>query len=245
LNEAIADNLVNSVIPGAFSGFVAAFGHLILIETIIFPLIIGLLIAILLYYTILKRIPAMQVFEHELTHALLAILFFRRIKRFVSTSSGGYVYYSEGFGGSVANVLITLAPYYLPTFTLIACLVRPFLSNAYFPWFDGFIGFTLGYHIVSTIDETIRNYTREAFFMVRTNELTRTDIGKTGLITSGFIIIALTLLLHGIAIYLIVGGYSSVGEFFSVIVKKTWAFCLLFYYQIFTPMIKLLGLIGD
>ncbi len=115
------------IIPGAFIGLGDSFLLLFKTPHVFYPVIIGFVFATILYYAVLRNYYAIQNFEHELTHAIVALAFFRRINRFVSTSRGGYISHSGGFGGPVGNVLITLAPYYLPTFTLIMALLRPLI----------------------------------------------------------------------------------------------------------------------
>ena len=209
------------IIPGTFKGMLDAIIILLNSGSILLPLLIGAGLSVILYYAVIRKLHALNTWEHELTHALVALLFFRKINRFVSSARGGYVQHSGGFGGEVGNVLITLAPYYLPTFTLISALVRPVMPSNLFPWYDGLIGLTLGYHTVSTADEIIQNYHKKTFTMVETNQLTLSDIGKTGLIASAFIIAALTLLIHGVIFNLLVSGYSSLSDYFTLIYNSS------------------------
>ena len=88
--------------------------------------------------------------EHELTHALFAILTFHRIKSFQVTRTGGKV---EVIGGS--NWLIALAPYFFPTAPLcllFLSLLMPLASVL--PWTGLFLGFAMAYHVRSTWIET-------------------------------------------------------------------------------------------
>ena len=98
----------------------------------------GITLGAMVTHFILLRIDGLDTFEHELAHALVALLFLRQITRFVSTrSSGGYVQHSGGFGGELGNHMIGLAPYYLPTFTIASVLFRPIVPMSWFPIFDG------------------------------------------------------------------------------------------------------------
>jgi hypothetical protein len=232
------------IIPGAMIGLGDSFLLLLNIPVIFYPVLIGFVIATILYYAVLRSHYAIQNFEHELTHAIVALAFFRRIDSFVSTSRGGYISHSGGFGGPVGSVLITLGPYYLPTFTMILALFRPLVPFPWFPWYDGVIGCTFGYHTVSTVDEIVRNYSKRWFNYVGTNKPTQTDIGKTGLITSAFIIIALTSLLHGIVLYLLTGGYHAVGQYFVLVYEKGWCLCVLFFENVLLPIISWLDIMG-
>jgi hypothetical protein len=132
----------------------------------------------ILFEIIFKRLWGFSTFEHELSHALVALLFFRRIKKFkVTRFDGGYVEYTNGFGGEAGNHFIALGPYFLPTFTLLSVLVRPFFPIAWFPWFDVWIGITFSYQTMNNIEELRRNWTRERFRLAGGVQLTNTDIG--------------------------------------------------------------------
>jgi hypothetical protein len=174
------------------------------------PLVVGFAAGIPLWFTVVKKIPWISTFEHELTHALVALLFLRRIHRFIVTSKrGGEVQYSGNFGGEFGTLLIGLAPYYLPTFTLIAVLVRPFLPAAWFPWFDGFIGFTLAFHLFSTLEETKLSWTKQSFASAGNNQKTKSDIGKTGYLLAFLVIAGFGIFLLGLALQLIGEGYAG------------------------------------
>jgi hypothetical protein len=89
-----------------------------------------------------------QNFEHELTHLLVGLLFFKRPRAiFASEDEGGLV---SLYGG---NFIITLAPYFLPTFSL---LILPFFllfQATYHSYLYVILGFLTGYHVISTFEE--------------------------------------------------------------------------------------------
>ena len=58
------------------------------------------------------------VMAHELTHALWALLFGARIRKMKVTAKGGSVSLSK------TNLLITLAPYFFPFYTVLVLLLR-------------------------------------------------------------------------------------------------------------------------
>ena len=85
------------------------------------------------------------VFGHELTHALAGLLSGARLKKFKVSASGGSVELSK------TNIFITLAPYFIPIYTVILIAVywavgrfRP-LEN-YHSLFLFLAGFTLAFH---------------------------------------------------------------------------------------------------
>lgn len=91
--------------------------------------------------------------EHEITHAIFAILTLHKIISVRATmGNGGEVKY-EGQG----NWLITAAPYFFPTAALILSLLAYLLPFAGLPWPGFLLGVALGYHFVSTYRETHRD----------------------------------------------------------------------------------------
>jgi hypothetical protein len=105
-----------------------------------------------------KQLHTFAVFEHELTHVLVAKLFFLKTLHFeVSPRKhiGGQVVVGVDSAGGftrVISVFFSLAPYYLPTLTLLVFALTPLLGL----WPAAFafaIGFTVMYHIVTTFLE--------------------------------------------------------------------------------------------
>jgi len=61
------------------------------------------------------------------------------------------VEYSGGFGGKFGNLLITMAPYFLPTFSIMAVLFIPLVRPQNIFYYLVFIGFTLVFHIMNSV----------------------------------------------------------------------------------------------
>lgn len=188
------------------------------------PLICGFIVGIPFYFMMIRKIHVISTFEHELTHALVALLFFRRIHKFIVTSKrGGQVQYSGNIGGEFGTLLIGLAPYYLPTMTLISVLVRPFLPPGWFPWYDGFIGATFAFHIFSTVDETKLSWTKRTFTDAGDHQRTRSDIGKVGYIFAFLVITGFGVFLLGLALQLIGSGYAGTWYFLRQVGMTSYA----------------------
>jgi hypothetical protein len=202
------------IIPGS----VMAFWDVLLVITrdrdLWIPLICGFGAGIPVYFTVIRKIPYISTFEHELTHALVALLFFRKIHKFIVTAKrGGQVQYSGKFGGEFGNLLIGLAPYYLPTFTLLAVLIRPFLPAEWFPWFDGFLGASLAFHLCSTPEETKQAWTKQTFASAGDKQKTKSDIGQVGYILAFLVIAGFGIFLMGLVLQLIGSGYAGTWPF--------------------------------
>ena len=201
------------------------------------PLICGLALGIPFYFILIRKIHVISTFEHELTHALVALFFLRRIHKFIVTSKrGGQVQYSGNFGGEFGNLLIGLAPYYLPTLTLIAVLVRPFPPSGWFPWYDGFIGATLAFHIFSTIDETRLSWTKHSFTGAGDHQKTKSDIGKVGYIFAFLVISGFGIFLLGLSFQLIGTGYSGTWHFLKQVAINSYSDYDSIFREIYTSL---------
>jgi hypothetical protein len=212
------------IIPGSALAFWDALLGIARDKDLWIPLVCGLAAGIPVYFIVIKKIPYISTFEHELTHALVALLFFRRIHKFIVTSRrGGQVQYSGNFGGEFGTLLIGLAPYYLPTFTLIAVLVRPAIPAEWFPWFDVFIGATLAFHFCSTPEETKQAWTKRTFTGAGDNQKTKSDIGKVGYIFAFLVIAGFGIFLMGLVLQLIGSGYEGTWPFLKQVGKTSFS----------------------
>ena len=90
-------------------------------------------------------------FTHELTHTLVAVLFFAKIREFVVRDRECYVNYKAG---PIGYVPITLAPYCIPIYTFMLFPFRFFGDSHYMVVFDILIAFTYAFHIHSFIKQT-------------------------------------------------------------------------------------------
>jgi len=206
------------LLKGIFIGFYFGAGSLIGNSEIVTSLLIGMAVSGLAHYFLVRKLPIISTFEHEFTHAIVALLFLRKVSKFIVTNgAGGSVSHSGKFGGKFGDLNITLAPYFLPTFTFIFILLRPIIPIEHIAWFDVLIGFSFGYHLFSTINEIRINWTKVAFVGAKSDSLTKSDIGKAGYIFSFIYILTLTTLIHGIIIWVWVDGYDGIIQYFNII----------------------------
>ena len=90
-------------------------------------------------------------FTHELTHTLVAVLFFGKIREFVVRDRECYVSYLTG---PIGYVPITLSPYCIPIYTFMLFPFRFAGDRHYMIGFDFMIAFTYAFHIHSFIMHT-------------------------------------------------------------------------------------------
>ena len=110
---------------------------------------------LLLWAALLRRfsITWFSTFEHELTHALFALLTFNKVTALKATlRKGGHIEY-EG----TAHWLIHCGPYFFPTLNVLLLIPMAFVPDEALPWMYAGQGLAMGYHLVSTYHETHRN----------------------------------------------------------------------------------------
>ena len=90
-------------------------------------------------------------FTHELTHTLVAVLFFAKIREFVVRDRECYVNYKAG---PIGYVPITLAPYCIPIYTFMLFPFRFAGDSHYMIIFDFLIAFTYAFHAHAFIKQT-------------------------------------------------------------------------------------------
>jgi hypothetical protein len=115
----------------------------------------GFVIYAIAWYVLLRRPSVgswLSVLEHEMTHALFAILTFHRVTGLrTSWRDGGHMTYL-GRG----NWLISIAPYFFPTISVMVAAVLFALPESWLTWTIGLLGVTIAYHVTSTYREIHR-----------------------------------------------------------------------------------------
>ena len=174
---------------------------------------------------VVRRISGLDTFRHEVGHALTALVFFRRIDRFVVTRHGGEVYHSGGFGGELADDIIGLAPYTIPVLYLSSVLVRPFFWSRWFPWFDVWVGFAFGLHLWGNFRDIRSNWSKKPFIGAWSGRERMTDIAARGFVFSFIYIITISLAVHGILLAVMLEGYRGIlswGQHFWPVTKNVF-----------------------
>jgi hypothetical protein len=118
-------------------------------------------LAFLVFWALFRKrfMYAFSVFEHELTHVLVAKLFFLKLFHFeVSPKKhveGRVVVGVDGHGKvtRIVSVVFSLAPYYIPTLLLFLFVVYPLFGTRMRPVFIFAVGFMIMYHLLTTFLE--------------------------------------------------------------------------------------------
>lgn len=99
-----------------------------------------------------KNIAWLETFTHELTHIVVAIIFFRKVHSFHAEEEKGVVHTSGSANGMIAPM--ALAPYCLPVYTFLLLTVRCLL-NLHTMWiYDIVIGITMSFHVNCFMHQT-------------------------------------------------------------------------------------------
>jgi hypothetical protein len=95
------------------------------------------------------RAGFLRTLEHELSHLLFALLFFQRPRKLVVTHDAGgeAAYTGEG------NVVISLAPYFFPLYSVVFALLMLIASADFRPWFAGALLGGLSFHAAAVVIE--------------------------------------------------------------------------------------------
>lgn len=199
------------------------------------PMAVGVLPGIILAKWSLKDGAGPHIWEHELTHAVAAIMMGQIPTRIsVEAGEGGECEHAGCIPLPLVPLLpfaidfITLAPYILPTTTVIVVLLRPLIAP-HGGWFDVLIGATFTFHCLTTLHELIGNWGAEQFISVG-GDITNTDIGKSGCLFSAIYIPVVTLAIHSILLAIIVHGYVGVPQWGVAVWKPFWSSAVHWWY---------------
>ncbi len=170
---------------------------------------LGIFITPFLALKILKSFAAqVYVIEHELTHAIFALISGARVKKISIKKDNGAVVVDK------ANTLITLAPYFFPLFAVSVFLVwlgifylvlkNPSSLPRYWQWILYFIvAGALSFHFFMTIRAVLQG---------------QSDIKRDGIVYSLVVIFIVYVLLSAFFMKIMFGdatGFNTIGRFFN------------------------------
>ncbi len=157
------------------------------------PVLLGMLafwvLAQLPWRFIRENLEHFRVKIHEEIHEKMSLLFFRKIKGFYAHPHGGELHFTGR-----ENFIILLAPYCLPIYTLLVLLIRPIILPEYYPAVYFLLGFTWMFHL-STFFQQLGSH--------------QSDITRYGLFFSYSFILWLNLLMTGLILSNIRGGWTA------------------------------------
>jgi len=149
-----------------------------------------------------SRFSFVLTLEHELTHALFAIVTFHRVTGIRATAfRGGHIrFVGEG------NWLITVAPYFFPTLSLFLLVFAWCLPSILAGLINFVIGGSFAYHMTSTLRETHPG---------------QTDLQQTGVLFCFCFLPAANIVTFGAVLGFIYGGWAGSAQFVGTIWQRT------------------------
>ena len=108
---------------------------------------IGAVVYLIIQKYLSKNIEWLEVLSHELTHAAVTMLSFKKVHSLSATEKQGGEVQVSGLNFA-SDVAMRLAPYCLPLFTYPLLMIRPLIDFHGRAIFDVLIGITLCFHII-------------------------------------------------------------------------------------------------
>lgn len=163
----------------------------------------GLLAGVIVYYFINRlnlsflqeNIQWLRVFTHELIHAFISFLSFKKINSLEATQrQGGKVTF---YGKS--NLFISLTPYCFPLYTVMLLFLRPLIKVPFLFYFNIFVGLSYAFHL-------------HTFFLQSGKH--QLDFQERGIIQSYSFTIMLNLYFLGVVLWSSTTGIHAFAAFF-------------------------------
>ena len=151
--------------------------------------LIGFAVFIPFWYLWLRRNGFYSTFEHEFTHLIVGLMFFKKPAGFTATANKGGV--TAMYGG---NFIITLAPYFLPTFVYLILPMYLVIDARFIKYYFAVLGFLTSYHVLSTLQEF---------------GFHQTDITKSGKTFSCIFLTFANIFIYGILLAFVINGFAN------------------------------------
>jgi hypothetical protein len=188
-----------ALLPSVIIALWTVLSPLLLSISVIWPFLLGCMGYLLGWWFFFRR-PGwgswFSTLEHEITHSLVALLTFHPVTGIrTSWRQGGHMTYL-GKG----NWLISIAPYFIPTLSLLFILLIELTPLSGQTWIMSALGASIAYHITSTWIETHSH---------------QSDLQKVGWIFSGMFLPTANILIYGAILGYIAGGYELTGRYLN------------------------------
>lgn len=197
--ESVAKIITLVLCPFLGYGFGLAFYEIVKVSEFpkqFFAFAVGFIVFAVIWRLFRRKLQVVCTFEHEITHLIFGLLFFKLPKGFkVTMHEGGHVKLTG------SNFLIYLAPYFFPTVSYFLLLFLFFVPTGYLNIFYGILGASLAFHLISTWTEL---------------HLKQSDLQKSGILFSLAFLPVANLIFYGALLVLIFGKTSDFLNFWSV-----------------------------
>lgn len=168
---------------------------------------IGAVIFTLIWLIFLSRRESFwSVVEHELTHAVFALLFFKKVRTLNADRHRGGLVRVEG-----GNFIIALAPYFFPFLSVIIIILKPIILSNYQWILNALLGFTLTFHLLYLLNEF---------------HPSQPDLRENGFLFSLIVVTFFNLFFIGLSLASLPGKWANMAGFIKLGMKESWYFVL-------------------
>jgi hypothetical protein len=177
-------------IPAFTRVLVGKFTHMLETPLPILVFLLGIVSFTLLWVFVLaKRGNFWSTLEHELTHALFALLFFKKINSISATRKKGGVIAIEG-----GNAVIALSPYFFPLAAVLMMIIKFVIPIQFEIYVIFLLGFTYQFHVIN---------------LFREFHTGQSDLHMAGFIFSVVLIIFMNIIFLGIILTSLYGSWNA------------------------------------
>lgn len=135
--------------------------------------------------------------EHEFSHALVALFFLKKpVSMRVTALHGGEFQYAST--NTIGQTWISLAPYFLPTLSILVLFLGWLGGLSETAWFYGISGWTIAFHLVTNWQET---------------SFRQSDLQKVGFVKTILVLPIANLLIYGSILAFVIGGIKGFSAF--------------------------------
>lgn len=164
---------------------------------------LGAILSGIIFYIIASRILVgkkrqgwFSTLEHELTHALFALITFHPVTGIKTTDTqGGVIHFTGG-----NNWLIMVSPYFFPTFSFLCILLFWLLEIENNFTANAILGCTMAYHLISTKHELHKE---------------QTDLQETGFLFSWIFLPGANIISYGMLLSFSFGGVQQLTKYLT------------------------------
>jgi hypothetical protein len=187
------------------------------------PLLIFLLgmlaFTVIWFFYLVQRGNFWSTLEHELTHALFATLFLKRVHSISASRKRGGVIAIEG-----GNSIIALSPYFFPLGAIVILLLK-FLAPVQLKiYFIFLLGFAYQFHLIN---------------LFREFHIGQSDIRASGYLFSTLFIIFCNLVFFGLILVGIEGSWHQLYLFIKDGLTTSFSYLSLLYQMLYWQVIKI------
>ncbi len=185
---------------------------------IYFTFVLGAIIYIIMWLAFYSRKERFwSIIEHEMTHALFALLSRKKIHSLSASRDGGRVEI-EG-----ENFMIALSPYFFPLLAMIVVILKPSILPQYQWILNGVMGFAFMSHLLH---------------MTKEFHPAQPDLRRTGMLFSLIVVVFFNLFFFGVCLAALDGEWSLIINFIRSGFDKTAMFVSGLFYGFYENAIR-------